>query len=72
MSQVNQVEFQLAFLMARLSVLVTEQSRAYVYAFQMEAPTHEIWETSVNQYLALDAEIRNCMSELYLLKDSYK
>ena len=72
MSQVNQVEFTIAFLWARLSVLVTEQSRAYVYAFQLEAPTDEIWETSVNSYMNLEIQIQQCFQELSELKDSLK
>lgn len=72
MSQVNQVEFNLAFLWARLSVLVTEQSRAYVYAFQLEAPTHEIWETSYNTYMNLENQIQQCFQELSEIKDSFK
>lgn len=72
MSQVNQVEFNLAFVMARLSVLVTEQSRAYVYAFQFEAPSDEVRDASINKYLSLDTEIKNCINELYQIKDSFK
>lgn len=72
MLQVNQVEFQLTFLWSRLVVLVTEQSRHYVYAFQMEAPTDEIYETSLNSYLLLEEEIQDCLLKLYQIKGSLK
>jgi len=54
--------------MGRLSALVAEQSRAYVYAFDIEAPSDEVYFQSLEDYIFLAEQIQYCLIELDQIK----
>lgn len=72
MSQANQANIDLAFNLALLSRLVTEQYRLYNLIFVLGAPSDTEHETSLYKYELLENEIQDVLTVLHNIKESLK
>lgn len=72
MSQANQANIDLAFNLALLSRLVTEQYRLYNLIFVLGAPSDAEHETSFYKYELLENEIQDVLTILHNIKESLK
>jgi len=72
MSQANQANIDLAFNLALLSRLVTEQYRLYNLIFVLGAPSDAEHEVSLYKYELLENEIQDVLVALHNIKESLK
>lgn len=72
-AEISQLNIDKAFLQARVQTLIHEQSRDYVFAFDIyDAPSDKARQISYDRYWSNEEKIQECLSKIHKINVELK